>query len=138
MTGSPVRYTDPASAGLARLLGDLIEQNLAREPKRRRLLRPGVVVIASTDDRVAVTLRFTDEAVQVERGADRRAEVAVAATSYDLFELVASPLRFGLPDLLTRRGRALVGKIATGHIRVRGLVRRLPAVRRLTMLLTAT
>lgn len=138
MTGSPVTYRDPAPAGLARLLGDLIEQNLTRDPSRRHFLRPAVVVVASTDDRVAVTLRFTEGAVRLEHGVDRGAEVVVAASSRDLFELVAAPLRFGLPDLLAPRGRALVVRILLGRIRIRGIVRRLPAVRRLTMLLTAT
>jgi hypothetical protein len=68
---------------------------------------------------------------------DPAARVVVRADSLRLLELAAAPLRFGLPDVFTPEGRAVLAAIATGRVRVRGLVLRLPAVRRLTMLLSA-
>jgi hypothetical protein len=43
-----------------------------------------------------------------------------------------------LPSPFDARGRALLLDIATRRVRVRGLARHLPAVRRLTMLLSVT
>jgi hypothetical protein len=54
-----------------------------------------------------------------------------------LLVLAGVPLRFGLPDVLTSDGRRVVTRILRRRIRVRGLVRHLPTVRRLTMLLSA-
>lgn len=63
--------------------------------------------------------------------------MVVAASAERLLQLAAAPLRFGVPDPLTREGRAILADILAGRVRVRGLLRRLPAVRRLTMLLSA-
>ncbi len=133
-----VTYADDEPNGLAELLGELIAQNLARDPARRRYLRPGVVVVESTDHEVAVTLRFTDGAVEIANGAGEGAHVHVRAEGRALLGLAGAPLRFGLPDALVSEGRAVLGDILRGHVEVRGLVSRLPAVRRLTMLLSAT
>jgi hypothetical protein len=133
-----VTYGDPEPSGLARMLGQLIEQNLARDPSRRRLLRPAVVTIESTDADVTVTLRFTGDGVQLTEGSAARAHVLVRADSAALLDLAASPLLLGLPSPLDARGRSLLLDITRRRVRVRGLARHLPAVRRLTMLLSAT
>jgi hypothetical protein len=133
-----VGFADPEPNGLASLIGTLIEQNLARDPGRVRLLRPpGVFVISATDVDVAVTIRLTPDTVTVANGEDPRAPVVVRAPGRDLFGLAATPVRFGLPDPASKGGRAVIGAIASRRIRVRGMVLRLPAVRRLTMLLSA-
>jgi hypothetical protein len=133
-----VTYADAEPNGLASLLGDLVEQNLRRDPARHRLLRPGVVAIGSTDAEVAATLRFARGSVEVANGADPGADVHVQATGASLLALAGAPLRFGLPDATSKQGRAVVGDILRGEIRVRGLVTGAAAVRRLTMLLSAT
>jgi hypothetical protein len=133
-----VTYADLEPSGLASMLGQLIEQNLARDPSRRRLLRPTVATIHSTDAEVTVLLRFTGEGVELANGGSGRAHVQVRADSAALLDLAASPLLFGLPSPLDARGRSLLLGIASRRVRVRGLVRHLPAVRRLTMLLSVT
>jgi hypothetical protein len=132
-----VGFADPEPNGLASLIGTLIEQNLARDPRRARFLRPGVFVISATDAKVAVTIRVAPGAVTVTNGGDPRAPVVVRAPGRDLFELAATPVRFGLPDPATKQGRAVIGAIASRRIRVRGMVVHVRAVRRLTMLLSA-
>ena len=70
-------------------------------------------------------------------GRDPGARVVVSAASTTLLELAGAPLRFGLPDAFTGDGRALIADLFTKRIRVRGLIRHLGTVRRLTMLLSA-
>jgi hypothetical protein len=132
-----VAFADPEPNGLATLLGTLVEQNLGRDPRRARLLRPGVFAISATDADVAATIHVRRGEVSVANGVDRRASVVVHAPGRDLFALAATPVRFGLPDPSTKAGRTVIGAILSGRIRVRGMVLRLPEVRRLTMLLSA-
>jgi hypothetical protein len=132
-----VSYADGEPNGLASLLGELIQQNLQRDPSRHRLLRPGVVAIESTDALVAASLRFGEGSVEVANGMDPAAGVRVRAPGGALLGLAGAPLRFGLPDVASKEGRAVVADIARGRIRVQGLITRAAAVRRLTMLLSA-
>jgi hypothetical protein len=123
--------------GLAGLVVGLIEQNLRRDPARGRHLKGEAVTIEATDAGSAVWLELRADGVRWRSGPGVAAPVAVRAPSAQLLELSGAPLRFGLPDVLTRDGRRIVGGILRGRIRVRGLVRHLGTVRRLTMLLSA-
>lgn len=132
-----VRYEGGEPEGLASMLGELIEQNLLRDPRRHRLLRPAMVVVRARDAGVGVSIRMRPGDVLVTPGVDPEARVGITSSGRDLLAMAAAPLRFGLPDLTTREGRYVVAAILTGRIRVRGLLTRLPVVRRFTMLLSA-
>jgi hypothetical protein len=132
-----VRYDRAEPEGLASMLGELIAQNLLRDPRRHRLLRPAVVVVRARDAGVGVSIRLRPGDVLVSHGADPSARVRVSATGHDLLAMAGAPLLFGLPDVRTTRGRSVVAGIVTGRIRVRGLLLRPGTVRRFTMLLSA-
>ncbi len=132
-----VRYDHEDPEGLASMLGELIAQNLLRDPSRHRLLRPATVVVRAADAGVAVTIRMRPGEVLISRVTDPHAQVSIAASGSDLLSMAGAPLRFGLPDALRGEGRAVLFAIATGRVRVRGLMRRLVVVRRFTMLLSA-
>jgi hypothetical protein len=127
---------DHEAVGLAGLVIGLLEQNLERDPSRRRLLRGGTVVLAAVDAGTAVRLELVPGLPWV-AGWPLDAPVEVRTTSAMLLVLAGVPLRFGLPDALTSDGRRVVTMILRRRICVRGLVRHLPTVRRLTMLLSA-
>jgi hypothetical protein len=118
------------------MLDDLLRQNLERDPARRRLLRASAAVIEVPDAGVVVTVRIRPGGVEVSDGA-AAVPVRVRAGSDRLLALAASPLRFGLPDPLSAEGRSVIADLAFGRVKVRGLLFRLPTVRRLTMLLSA-
>jgi len=123
-------------AGITALIDGLVRQNLSRDPTRR--LRPrDVVTIEAADAGVAVSIRSSEGKILVTDGRDPSARVVVSASSTKLLELAGAPLRFGLPDALSRDGRALIRDLLTRRIRVRGLIGHLGTVRRLTMLLSA-
>jgi hypothetical protein len=125
--------------GLAAMLRELLAQNLARDPDRRRLLRrPLRAVIEVPDAGVRASVRADGlGGVAVTAGDDPRAGVRVRAGGMQVLELASVPLWEGLPDIRTREGRAAARDIASGRIRVRGLVRHLGEVRRLSSLLSA-
>lgn len=131
-----VTYADDDPSGLPQMLGDLIEQNLARDPSRRRLLKPATIVIAAVDAEVAATLHVAATGVEISWGEDPRPDITVRADGRALLDLLAVKQRFGFADPLTHEGRAILWDTARGEIRVRPLIRRLPALRRLTMLLS--
>ena len=123
-------------AGITELIDGLVRQNLRRDPTRR-LRSADVVTIEAVDAGVAVSIRPSESGIAVVDGRDPSARVVVSASSTKLLELAGAPLRFGLPDAFTNDGRALIGDLLSKRIRVRGLIRHLGTVRRLTMLLSA-
>ena len=138
MTGGPsVAYADGDPNGLASMLGTLIEQNLERDPRRRRLLRHAVVALTATDADVGVTLRIGGVGVEVANGADPRPHLAVLTDAHRLLDLAGVPLRLGLPDPLTAPGREVIRALLTGRLRVRGLLRHPMRLMRLNRLLSA-
>ncbi len=122
--------------GITELIDGLVHQNLRRDPDRR-LLGKDVVTIEALDAGVAASIRSSEGVIVVGDGRDSKARVVLSASSTKLLELAGAPLRFGLPDALTHDGRALIGDLLARRIRVRGLIRHLGTVRRLTVLLSA-
>ena len=136
-TGGPVTYADDEPNGLASIVGELIEQNLARDPRRRRSLRATIVALTAADADVAASLRIAAGGVEVANGADPRADLEIVADGHRLLDLAAVPLRIGLPDPFTARGRAVLRELMTGRLRVRGLLRHPARLARLNRLLSA-
>ena len=123
-------------SGLASMVAELIEQNLARVPARRALLRPSVVVLNAPDADITVFLRIAPGEVRVGDGDVPDAHLRVRADSRRLLDLTTSPLRFGLPDLRSHEGRAIVGDLLARRLRIGGLARHPLRLARLTELLS--
>ena len=133
-----VVLTDAEPNGLARMLAGLLEANLARRPERAALLRAAVVEVDAADAGVAVTVRLDGGRVRVSSGAaGPRPDVRVRASGHDLLALSAAPLRFGFPDPFRREGLAVLGRIASGKVRVSGMVRHPMVLSRFSRLLSA-
>jgi hypothetical protein len=131
-----VSYADEEPNGLATMLGGLIEANLQAHPERERLLKPSVVVLTAPDAEVSVTLRTSPGRVDVSNGVKGRPDLMVRADSDTLIELSSVPLRFGLPDNMTKEGRAVTGKLVKGKIKVKGMARAPAKLARLNKLLS--
>lgn len=131
-----VVYVDDEPSGLATMVGGLIEQNIERDPARRRLLRPAVTSITVPDVGIAITVRTGTGDVEVRDGADPAAHIAITADSAELLELTSAPLRFGLPDLFDPAGRAVLRNVLSRRVRIRGLLRHPRRLARLSSLLS--
>lgn len=123
-------------SGLASLVGDLLEQNLGRDPDRRRLLRRCVAVLEAPDADVAVFLRIDRDGVRVGDGDVPDAHLRVRTDAERLLRLTTVPLRFGLPDVGRPEGRAILGDLVARRLVVDGLVRHPVRLARLASLLS--
>jgi hypothetical protein len=123
-------------SGLASMVAELIEQNLARAPERRGLLRPTVAVLEAPDADVAVFVRIAPQEVRVGDGDVPDAHLRIRADSGRLLDLTTAPLRFGLPDLLSPEGRSIVRELLARRLRIGGLLRHPSRLVRLTRLLS--
>jgi hypothetical protein len=133
-----VVLADTEPNGLARLLAGLLEANLARRPERAALLRPAVVEVDAADAAVAVTVRLDRGRVRVSNGsAMPRPDLRVRASGHDLLALSAAPLRLGFPDPFRREGRVVLRRIASGQVRVSGMLRHPVVLSRFSRLLSA-
>jgi len=132
-----VRFADAEPNGLADLVGRLIETNLEADPDRRSLLRDSVVRLRASDAATEATVTLSSAGVGVSNGPmGRRPHLTLVAEAYDLIELAGAPLRFGFPDAFHPRGRAVIRRIATRHVRVSGMLRHPVRLSRFTRLLS--
>jgi hypothetical protein len=119
-----VRFADAEPNGLADLVGRLIDTNLRDHPDRQRLLGSTVVELSASDADTHATLHLAPEGVVVSNGrANGRAHLRVRADAYDLVEFAGAPLRLGLPDVFDADGRAALGRVLRGRVRVSGMLR---------------
>jgi hypothetical protein len=135
-----VRFVDAEPNGLADLVGRLIQTNLEANPDRRSLLRDTVVRLWASDAGMEATITLSTGGVGVSNGppAGRPPHIAITAEAYDLIELAGAPLRFGFPDVVHTKGRSVIRRIATRHVRVSGMLSHPIRLSRFTRLLSVT
>jgi hypothetical protein len=132
-----VVYPDPEPNGLASMLGGLIEGNLAAHPEREALLaKPATFGIVAGDIGVTVSIRLQPGKVTVRNGLVGRPNIMVDTDSETLVGLSSVPLRFGMPDAMTKEGREVNRKLLKKQLRVKGLVRHPAKLARLNKLLS--
>ena len=131
-----VAYGTDEPSGFASMVGGLIDQNLERDPSRRRLLRSSSATLTVPDAGVAVTVRTSAGGVEVRDGEDPAAQIAITADSDRLLGLTTAPLRFGLPDPFDARGRVVLRDVLSGRIRIRGMLTHPRRLARLSSLLS--
>ncbi len=131
-----VVFADAEPNGLGVMLGSLIEQNLARDPSRGRLLAPTLVSIDAPDAEVGVTLRLDPGRVLVANGVRPAAGLTITADASRLLSLTDVPLLFGLPDPLRAEGRSVLRDVLSRRLRIRGMLSHPLELARLTMLLS--
>ena len=131
-----VRFADDDPSGLALMIGGLIQQNIERDPGRARHLDGSVVAIVAPDADVGVSIEMGPDVVVVSNGVRHDAHLVVRASSDRLLHMTSSPLRFGVPDALSRHGREVLGHVLSGRVRIEGLMRSPHRLARLTRLLS--
>jgi len=133
-----VSFLDQEPNGLAAMLGGLIQANLAAHPEREALLAKGPATfgISAPDVGVAVSIRISPGRVQVRNGIVGKPDVRVEADSETLVGMSSVPLKFGLPDAMTKEGREVNRKLLKRERKVRGLLLHPAKLARLNKLLS--
>jgi hypothetical protein len=132
-----VTLADPEPNGLATMLGGVIEANLAAHPDREALLaKRSTYSITAPDAGVTVTIVLAPGVVTLRNGVSGTPDIRIETNSDDLIGLSAVPLRFGLPDPMTKEGREVNRKLFKGELKVRGMWRHPGRLARLNKLLT--
>jgi hypothetical protein len=132
-----VEYPDPEPNGLASMLGGLIEGNLEAHPNREALLaKPATYSITAPDVDVSVSIRLAPGAVTVRNGVVGTPQISIRTNSDNLMGMSSVPLKFGLPDSMTKEGREVNKKLFKGELKVKGMWTHLGALARLNKLLS--
>jgi hypothetical protein len=110
--------------GLALMLADLLSQNLEQHPEKNKHFRrlKGSVCITAKDAEVALTLVFEGGSCRVLDGAQDKPKLSIETDSEAVLGLSTVPLRAGLPDIFDKQGRAMLGQILSGKIKIKGLL----------------
>jgi hypothetical protein len=126
-----VRLGRMVEDGVAPSIYGLIERGIAREPGLLAGMR-GRVVFRFTEDFSPLRVTFRPRRVVVEDGDLRKPDLVIAGRLPDIVHFATVPtLRgrlHGVPDPRRQRGRAALGRLARGRVRVEGdgtLARRL-------------
>lgn len=126
--------------GLATMITDLITQNLADHPEKRRDFAHlvGRVAIVAEDAGVALTLQFSFGALAVFDGIDGIPDVTVRASSDDVINmsLVELTQTTRLPDLKGEVTKAMLKASREGRIRVLGAIFNIPMLIHLTRVMS--
>jgi hypothetical protein len=116
--------------GLAPAILAIVERGVRRRPVPARALR-AEVELTMNEGYPPVRIVFAEGAVLVEDGPAVEPDLRISGALPDLIALIASPAIGGVPVPFSARGRAALGTVALGRVRVEGrmaLVRRLLSV----------
>lgn len=126
-----VRLGRMVENGVAPSILGLIERGVEREPELAADMR-GRVVFRFAEDFSPLRIAFRPRSVLIEDGDLRKPDLVIAGSLPDIVHMATVPTLQGrlggLPDPRRRRGRAALGRLASGRVRIDGdsaLARRL-------------
>jgi hypothetical protein len=115
----PVTLGETLPSGLAPALFVLVERGVHRKPEEAAGLRATVEL--SADGHPPVRIDFRGAAgVTVHDGPASEPDVRVQGPLGEIVGLLTTPLLGGIPSPLNRRGRAALGQLRGGKIRLQG------------------
>ena len=121
--GPRVRLGRMVEDGVAPSLFGLIERGIERDPGLAANMR-GRVVFRFTEDFSPLRIRFGPRVVVVEDGDVRKPDLAISGRLPDIVHFATVPtLRgrlSGVPNPADARGRAALGRLASGRVRLDG------------------
>jgi len=130
-TPPPVRLGPLAEGGLAPALFAIVDRGVRRRPALAETIR-AEVELNFEDGHPPVRIVFGDHHVLVQDGPARQPDLRITGTLSTLNKLMVAPLLGGLPSPISAHGRAALGMVVFGRVRISG---RLSLVRRLLALI---
>jgi hypothetical protein len=129
--GPKIRLGRMVEDGVAPSIFGLIERGIAREPELASRMR-GKVVFRFSENFSPLRISFRPRSVVVEDGDLRKPDLVISGRLPDIVHFATVPTLggrlHGVPDPRQPRGRAALGRLASGRVRVDGdnaLARRL-------------
>jgi hypothetical protein len=123
-----VRLGNVAEGGIAPAVAAIVERGVRRRPA----LAAGLSIEVELNVEgpyPPVRIVFGERLVLVEDGPATAPDIRVEGGLTDLISMMIAPIGFGgVPSLINARGRAALGKVVLGHVRIEG---RLGLMRRL-------
>jgi hypothetical protein len=114
-----VRLGVHAERGLSPALMAIVERGVRRRPALANTLR-AEIQLDFEENYPPVRVVFGDRLVLVEDGPGVSPDLRVEGSIPDLITLMVTPLLGGLPNPINARGRAALGMVAVGRVRVEG------------------
>jgi hypothetical protein len=118
-----VRLGRMVENGVAPSIFGLIERGLAREPELAAQMR-GRVVFRFRDDFSPLRVSFKPRTVVVEDGDLRKPDLVIAGRLPDIVHFATVPMLggrlVGVPDPRAPKGRAALGRLASGRVHIEG------------------
>lgn len=105
--------------GISPSMFALLERGIERRPEIAREVR-GRVAIRFEEEIPPIRVAFGPAVVLVEDGDCRHPDLVISGRLADIIHLAASPLRGGVPDPISRRGRRAIANVARGRVRLTG------------------
>lgn len=109
--------------GVAPSILGLIERGLLREPELAAQMR-GRVVFRFRDDFSPLRVTFRPKTVIVEDGDLRKPDLVIAGRLPDIVHFATVPMLggrlMGVPDPRASKGRAALGRLASGRVHIEG------------------
>src|SRR5205807_4856091 len=114
-----VRLGRIEQGGLAPAILAIVERGVRRRPALARALQ-AEVELAMEEAYPPVRVVFGERMVLVEDGPSVAADLRIEGALPDLVSLMVAPLLGGLPSPINARGRAALGMVALGRVRIEG------------------
>jgi hypothetical protein len=121
-----------ADGGLAPVVMTVIERGVRRRPALASTLQAEIELHLG-EDYPPVRIVFEERYVLVEDGPGTAPDLRIRGALADLVSLMVVPLVAGLPSPINARGRASLGMVASGRVRIQG---RLGLLRRFLRVIT--
>ena len=115
----PVRLGVLVDGGLAPAILAVVERGIQHRPALARSLE-AEVELDMEEGETPVRIVFARDHVLVEDGPAAAPDLRIAGTMSDLTSLMVAPVVGGLPHPMRARGRAALGILAFGRVRVSG------------------
>jgi hypothetical protein len=124
--------------GLACMIAELLRENVAGKPSKRRDLRKlrGRVGVVARDAGVAMTLEFGGGRLIIHDGLLWGRALTITADSEQITQLSLVNVRFGVPLFHDEQGKPIVLALLLQKLRIDGLARHPRTLIRLTRLLS--